>query len=80
MFLWLFLAGQARSRPAYRARMSSLAAGPAVIAGLAGVTVPLTLERMGADPAISSSVFVTMITDSMGFLAFLGLATLWMGA
>jgi magnesium transporter len=48
-----------------------------VIAGLAGVLVPLTLERFGADPAVASSVFVTMITDSMGFLAFLGLATAW---
>lgn len=45
-----------------------------VIAGLAGVLVPLTLERFGADPAVASSVFVTMTTDSMGFLAFLGLA------
>ena len=49
-----------------------------VIAGFAGVMVPLTLERAGADPAVASSVFVTMITDSMGFLAFLGLAT-WVG-
>ncbi|HEX8554152.1 MAG TPA: magnesium transporter [Sphingomonas sp.] len=48
-----------------------------VLAGLAGVLVPLTLERFGADPAVASSVFVTMITDSIGFLAFLGLATLW---
>jgi magnesium transporter len=47
-----------------------------VLAGLAGVVVPLTLERFGADPAVSSSVFVTMTTDSMGFLAVLGLATL----
>ena len=46
-----------------------------VIAGLAGVVVPLTLERLGADPAVASSIFVTMITDSMGFLVFLGLAT-----
>ncbi|HNJ48423.1 MAG TPA: magnesium transporter, partial [Novosphingobium sp.] len=46
-----------------------------VIAGLAGVFVPLTLERMNADPAIASSIFVTMTTDSMGFLVFLGLAT-----
>jgi magnesium transporter len=45
-----------------------------VIAGLAGVMVPLTLERFEVDPAISSSVFVTMITDSMGFFIFLGLA------
>jgi magnesium transporter len=46
-----------------------------VIAGLAGVLVPLGLERAGADPAVSSSIFVTMVTDSMGFLVFLGLAT-----
>jgi magnesium transporter len=47
-----------------------------IVAGLAGVLVPLSLERAGADPAVASSVFVTMVTDSMGFLAFLGLATL----
>jgi magnesium transporter len=47
-----------------------------VVAGLAGVMVPLTLDRLEADPAVASSVFVTMITDSMGFFAFLGLATL----
>jgi len=49
-----------------------------IIAGLAGVLVPLGLEKAGADPAVASSVFVTMITDSMGFLVFLGLAT-WAG-
>jgi magnesium transporter len=48
--------------------------GNIVIAGLAGSLVPLTLERAGADPAVASSVFVTMVTDSMGFLVFLGLA------
>jgi magnesium transporter len=45
-----------------------------LIAGLAGVLVPVTLERFNQDPAVASSVFVTMTTDSMGFLAFLGLA------
>jgi magnesium transporter len=45
-----------------------------VIAGVAGVLVPLTMERFRADPAIASSIFVTMTTDSMGFLVFLGLA------
>ena len=45
-----------------------------LIAGLSGVVVPVVLERSGQDPAVSSSVFVTMITDSMGFFAFLGLA------
>jgi magnesium transporter len=44
------------------------------VAGLAGVLVPVVLERLNQDPAVASSVFVTMITDSMGFLAFLGLA------
>ena len=44
------------------------------IAGLAGVLVPVIFDRLKQDPAVASSVFVTMITDSMGFLAFLGLA------
>jgi len=44
------------------------------VAGLAGVLVPVVLERMRQDPAVASSVFVTMITDSMGFFVFLGLA------
>lgn len=45
-----------------------------LIAGIAGVLVPLTIERLRLDPAIASSIFVTMTTDSMGFLVFLGLA------
>ncbi len=45
-----------------------------ITAGLAGVAVPVTLDRLDQDPAVASSVFVTMITDSMGFFAFLGLA------
>jgi magnesium transporter len=44
------------------------------LSGLAGVLVPVVFERLGQDPAVASSVFVTMITDSMGFFAFLGLA------
>jgi len=44
------------------------------VAGLAGVLVPVAFERLDQDPAVASSVFVTMITDSMGFFAFLGLA------
>ena len=44
------------------------------VAGLAGVLVPVMFERLDQDPAVASSVFVTMITDSMGFFAFLGLA------
>lgn len=44
------------------------------VAGVAGVAIPLLLDRLDQDPAVASSVFVTMTTDSMGFLAFLGLA------
>jgi magnesium transporter len=47
-------------------------------AALAGIFVPLGLNRLGFDPAVSSTVFVTTVTDVVGFLAFLGLATLWL--
>jgi magnesium transporter len=46
-----------------------------IIAGLAGVLVPVLLDRYDQDPAVASSIFVTMTTDSMGFLIFLSLAT-----
>ena len=47
-----------------------------VAAALAGILIPLTLHRFGYDPAVSSGVFVTTVTDVVGFFAFLGLATL----
>ena len=48
-------------------------------AALAGILIPLVLDRMGVDPAIASSVFVTTVTDVVGFFAFLGLAAWWFG-
>ncbi len=48
-----------------------------LIAGLSGVLIPVTLDRLDIDPAVSSAVFVTMMTDVMGFFCFLGLATLF---
>ncbi|HSR65733.1 MAG TPA: magnesium transporter [Xanthomonadaceae bacterium] len=45
-------------------------------AALAGVLVPMTLKRMGFDPALAGSVILTTVTDVMGFFSFLGLATL----
>lgn len=48
-------------------------------AGFFGVTLPTLLDRLGADPAVASSVFLTTITDVLGFLAFLGLASWWFG-
>jgi len=47
-----------------------------IVAGLAGTTIPLLLERNGIDPAVASSVFLTTITDVVGFAVFLGLAAL----
>jgi magnesium transporter len=52
--------------------------GNLMIAGLAGGLVPLMLERLGFDPAVSSSIFVTTFTDTGGFFLFLGMATLAM--
>ena len=44
-----------------------------IVAGLFGILVPVALKRMKIDPAIASSVFVTTITDVIGFLSFLGI-------
>jgi magnesium transporter len=48
-------------------------------AALAGILIPLLLDRFGIDPAVASAVFVTAVTDVVGFFAFLGLATWWFG-
>ena len=50
-----------------------------VAGALGGILVPLVLHRFHADPAISSGVFVTTVTDVVGFFSFLGIATLWFG-
>ena len=47
-----------------------------LVAGLVGVIVPVTLDKARIDPAVSSAVFVTTMTDVMGFFSFLGLAAL----
>jgi len=49
-----------------------------VVAALAGIFIPLAMERFGRDPAVGSSVFLTFVTDSMGFFIFLGLATVFL--
>ncbi len=50
-----------------------------VAAGLAGALVPITLSRLGQDPAQSSSIILTTVTDIVGFFSFLGIATLLSG-
>lgn len=47
-----------------------------IISGLAGLLIPLLLRRTGADPALAAGIFVTTLTDVLGFLFFLGLANL----
>ena len=49
-----------------------------VFAAIAGTLLPLVLERVGIDPALAGSVLLTTVTDVVGFLAFLGLATLFL--
>jgi magnesium transporter len=50
-----------------------------VAAALGGILIPLALHRLGRDPAVASSPFVTTVTDVVGFFSFLGIATLWFG-
>lgn len=49
-----------------------------IVAALGGVLVPLTMNRLGMDPALASGTFVTTLTDVMGFFAFLGFATIFL--
>ena len=49
-----------------------------LLAAVMGVAVPLTMQKLGRDPAVGSSVMITAITDSGGFFIFLGLATLFL--
>lgn len=49
-----------------------------VVAALAGILIPISLYRADIDPAIASSVFVTTVTDVIGFFAFLGFATIFL--
>lgn len=48
-------------------------------AALAGILIPLAIDRLRADPAVASGPFVTTVTDIVGFFSFLGTATLWFG-
>jgi len=49
-----------------------------VIAASAGVIIPLLIRRLGIDPALASGVALTTLTDVAGFLAFLGLAAIFL--
>tara|TARA_B100000686_G_scaffold354260_1_gene463550 strand:- start:2565 stop:3956 length:1392 start_codon:yes stop_codon:yes gene_type:complete len=49
-----------------------------IVAGFSGASIPVLLDRFGMDPAVSSSVFLTTVTDVIGFFAFLGLAAMFL--
>jgi magnesium transporter len=49
-----------------------------LVAGFFGASIPIILQKMGSDPAVSSTVFLTTITDVIGFFAFLGLAAIFL--
>jgi len=71
LFAWLLYHSVALGGVMALAMMLNL-----LVAALAGIFIPLTMNRMKRDPAIGSSVLLTATTDSMGFFIFLGLATL----
>ncbi len=50
----------------------------AIAAALAGILIPLAMDKLDLDPAPASGVFVTTVTDVVGFFSFLGLATIWL--
>ncbi len=50
-----------------------------ICAGFFGATLPMLLDRVGIDPAVASSVFLTTLTDVIGFFAFLGIGSWWFG-
>ena len=73
LFAWLLYGNIALGLVMLSAMLLNLVVGAAV-----GMLVPLFLQKMGRDPAIGSSVLLTFTTDSMGFLIFLGMATVFL--
>lgn len=77
--LMVFLAVWALTAKPHLATVMSLAlVFDMIIGAIAGASIPLVLKELGRDPAQASSIFLTTITDSMGFLLFLGMAELFL--
>ena len=49
-----------------------------MVVAIGAALIPIGLQKFGVDPAVSSTVFLTTVTDVIGFLAFLGLATIFL--
>ena len=70
--------GKAKSSKTMREFFAKSRGVNLLAAALAGIFIPLGLNRMGFDPAVASTVFVTTVTDVVGFFSFLGLASIWL--
>jgi magnesium transporter len=66
------------SSPALGAVIAAAMVINLLVAGLAGILIPVVLERLKVDPALASGAFVTTVTDVVGFFAFLGLAVIFL--
>ncbi len=73
-----FLAGLWFQSPVLGAVIGAAMIINLIAAGLSGASIPLILHKMGHDPAVSSSIFLTTVTDVIGFFAFLGLAAVFL--
>lgn len=73
-----FLAGFWFQSPVLGAVIAAAMVINLIAAGLSGAGIPLILHKMGYDPAVSSSIFLTTVTDVIGFFAFLGLAAVFL--
>ena len=81
-FLFAILVGTAAGFWFHDPALGGVIAGAMVtnliVAGFFGAAIPIVLDRYDIDPAISSAVFLTTLTDCIGFLSFLGMATLFL--
>ncbi|MEE8534734.1 MAG: magnesium transporter [Kiloniellales bacterium] len=73
LVVWLWF-----SSPALGAVIAAAMIVNMIVAGLFGTLIPIGLNRLGIDPAIASGIFVTTVTDVVGFISFLGLAALFL--
>jgi magnesium transporter len=78
MFIYAYLQETAHSPLVLGLTVMSAMTGACIVSGISGVMVPVTLRKLGADPATASSIFLTTATDVVSMGCFLGLATWWL--
>lgn len=78
MFAYAWMQNTAQSPVVLGLTVMCAMTGACIVSGVAGVMVPVTLRKFGADPATASSIFLTTATDVVSMGCFLGLATWWL--